>query len=86
MTSLFEELKDELQKILNISDFTPCNLQQEKIRFRVIQIRRNLGSEKSKTDGYNKLLMGYDRSPVRKFESYLRIVVALDEDGIQINL
>ena len=30
--------------------------------------------------------MGYARSPFRDFESYLRIVVGLDEDDIQLNL
>ena len=38
------------------------------------------------TDGYIILLMGYARSPFRDFESYLRIVVGLDEDDIQLNL
>ena len=32
------------------------------------------------------LLMDYGRSPFRDFESYLRIVVALDEDDIQLVL
>ena len=39
--------------------------------------------EKSKTDGYIILLMGYARSPFRDFESYLRIVVGLDEEDIK---
>ena len=30
--------------------------------------------------------MGYARSPFRAFESYLRIVVALDKEDIQLNL
>ena len=30
------------------------------------------------------LLIDYARSPFREFESYLRIVVALDEDDIQL--
>ena len=40
--------------------------------------------EKSSTDGYIILLMGYARSPYRDFESYLRIVIGLDEDDIQL--
>ena len=39
-----------------------------------------------KTDGYIILLMGYARSPFRDFKSYLRIVVGLDEDDIQLIL
>ena len=30
--------------------------------------------------------MGYARSPVRDFESYLRIIVGLDEDDIQLTV
>ena len=40
--------------------------------------------EKSSTDGYIILLLGYARSPFRDFESYLRNVVGLDEDDIQL--
>ena len=32
------------------------------------------------------ILMGYARSPFRDFESYLRMVVGLDEDDIQLVL
>ena len=45
-----------------------------------------LGSEKSSTDGYILLLLGYARSLFRDFESYLRIVIGLDEDDIQLIL
>ena len=40
--------------------------------------------EKSSTDGYIILFVGYARSPFRDFESYHRIVVGLDEDDIQL--
>ena len=42
--------------------------------------------EKSNTDGYIVVLLGFARSPFRGFESYLRIVVGLDEDDIQLTL
>ena len=42
--------------------------------------------EKSSTDGYIILLMGFARSPIRVFESYLRIVVSLDEEDIELKL
>ena len=41
---------------------------------------------KSSTDGYFILLMGYARSPIRVFESYLRIRAGLDEDYIHLIL
>ena len=82
----FEELKDELEEIFNNSDITPYHLQHEIIGPGIIQAYRKLGSEKSSCDGYFILLMGYARSPFRVFESYLRIVVGLDEDDIQLIL
>ena len=47
---------------------------------------KKVGLEKSSTDGCIILLMGYARSPFRDFESYLRIVVGLDEGDIQLIL
>ena len=53
---------------------------------RSINAYKNLSSEKRQTGGYYKLLMGYARSPFREFEGYLRNVVGLDEDDIQLIL
>ena len=80
----FTELKGELEEILSISDITPYHLQHEKIGPRIFETYRKLRLEKSSTDGYIIILMGYARSPFRDFESYLRIVVGLDEDDIQL--
>ena len=77
------ELKDEVEVILSISDFTPKHLQQEKLGPRFFQAYKKLGSEKSSLDGYLILLLGYARSAYRDFESYLRIYVVLEEDDIQ---
>ena len=81
-----EELKDELEEIHSISDITPYHLQHEEIGSRISQTYKELRSEKSSTDGYIILLMSYARSPFREFESYIRIVVGLDEDYIQLFL
>ena len=80
----FEGLKDELEEILRISDFTPYHLQQETMGPRINETYRKLRLEKSSTNGEIIFLMGYARSPYRDFESYLRIVVGLDEDDIQL--
>ena len=80
----FEELKDELEEILIIPNITGDLLEDETIGPRIIKTYWKLRSEKSSSDGYNILLMGYARSPIRNFESYLRIVVGLDEDDIQL--
>ena len=44
-----------------------------------------LRSEKSSTDGYLELLMGYARSQFRDFETNLRIFVGLDEKKFSTN-
>ena len=80
----FEELKDELEEIINISNFTDDHLEDETIGPRIIKAYWELKSEKSSTDGYIILLMGYARSLFRDFESYVRIIVGLDEDDIRL--
>ena len=82
----FEELKDELDEILSISDTTPYHLQHEKRRLRIIEAYRKLRLEKSNTDGSFIILMAYARPPFRNFEGCLRIVIGLDEDDIQLFL
>ena len=80
----FEELKDEVEEILNIPNITYDHLEDETIGRRIIKTYWDLRSEKSSTDGYINLLMGYARSLFRDFESYLRIVVGLDEHDIRL--
>ena len=82
----FIELKDELEEILNISHITPEHLQDEIIGPRIIDEYYKLSTEKINTDGYMILLLGYSRSLFRDFESYLRIVVGLEEEDIQLIL
>ena len=79
----FEKLKDELEKILSISNITPSHLQHANIGPRIIQTYKNVGSGKSSSDGYISILIGYARSPFWDFEKYLRVVVGLDDDDIQ---
>ena len=59
----FEELKDELEKLLNIPNFTDDQLEDAIIGPRIIRAHWKLRSEKSSTDGYIIFLMGYARSP-----------------------
>ena len=82
----FLVLKDELEEILNISHITPEHLQDEVLGPRIIDEYYKLSNEKKNSDGYMILLLGYARSPFRGFESYLRIVVGLDERDIQLIL
>ena len=80
------ELKDELEEILNISNITNDHLNDEIIGPRIIDAFIKLSNAKKNKDGYMILLLGYARSLFRDFESYLRIVVGLDEEDIQLIL
>ena len=82
----FLELKDELEEILNISHITSEHLDDEVLGPRIIDEFIKLSTEKKNTDGYMILLLGYSRSLFRDFESYLRIVVGLPEEDIQLIL
>ena len=82
----FLELKDELEEILDISHITNEHLDDEVLRPRIIDEFLKLSTEKRNNDGYMILLYGYTRSRFRDFESYLRIVIGLDEKDIQLIL
>ena len=82
----FEELKDEVEEILNIPEITDDHLEDETLAPRIAETYWKLRLHKTSHDGYIILLMGYARSPFRDFESYLRIVVGLEENDIQLIL
>ena len=82
----FEELKDELEEILNIPEITDDHLEDDTLAPRIIETYRKLRLDKSSHDGYIILLTGYINSSFRDFESYLRIMVGLEEDNIQLIL
>ena len=82
----FEELRDEVEEILNIPEITDNHLEDETLAPRIAETYRKLRNSKTSHDGYIILLMGYARSPFRDFESYLRIIVGLEEDNIQLIL
>ena len=82
----FLELKDELEEILNISHITIDHLDDEILGPRIIDEFIKLSNEKKNTDGYLILLFGYCASSFRDFESYLRLVIGLDEEDIRLIL
>ena len=79
----FEELKNELEEMLRISDITPSHLQHEKGN---IHAYKKLRSKISGTDGYIMFLLAHVRSPFRDIESYFRVLINLDEDDSQLIL
>ena len=82
----FLELKDEFEEIFKISHVSQEHLLDEIIGPRLIDEFLELSHEKKNSDGYVIFLLGYTSSPFRDFESYLRIVVGLDEEDIQLIL
>ena len=79
-----EELKDELEEILNFQNITDDDLEDETTGPHINKAYWKLRSEKSSTDGYIILLMGYARSLFRDFQSYFRVVVGLEEDDVRL--
>ena len=59
----FEEIKDELEEILDISNILSEHLKNDKIGPCIISACEKLETEKRQTEGYYKLLMAYARSP-----------------------
>ena len=82
----FEELRDEVEEILNIPEITDNHLEDETLAPRIAETYWILRISKTSHDDYIILLMGYARYPIRDFESYLRIIVGLEEDNIQLIL
>ena len=54
---LVDELKDEVDEVLNISKITPSHLQHDIIGPRINQTYKKLRSEKPSSDGYVILIM-----------------------------
>ena len=80
----FLEMKDEIEDIHIIPHITNEHLDDEMIGPRIIDEYYILSTEKMNTDGYMILLLGYSASLFRDFESYLRLVIGLDEEDIQL--
>ena len=80
----FLELKDELEEILNIRHITNQHLDDRIIGPCIVNDFIKLSIEKKNSDGYLILLLGYSASSFRDFEIYLRLVVGLSEEDIQL--
>ena len=79
-------MKDDLEGILGISDVSPKHLQYEIVGPRIFKAKQKLSSETRETDAYIAIWMGYARYPFKFFEPYLRLLVGLFEDDIQVFL
>ena len=82
----FGELKDEVEEIPSIPNITDDHLEEDTLGLQIAKTYWELRSDKSSHDGYINFLTGYAKSPFRDFESYLRIIIGLEEDKIQLIL
>ena len=82
----FTKILNALQEVFGVSDITPADLQHEQLGPRIIKRYRNLAIEKRQIDGVYMISMAYAHSQLRDFEKYLRIVVGVDDDDIQLIL
>ena len=82
----FEELKDEFEESFYIPEITDDHLEDETLAPHIAETYWKLRYHKTSHDGYIILLLGYAKSPFRDFESYLRIIVGLEENDIQLIL
>ena len=80
------ELKDEIGEILNIPNIRDDHLEDETLAPRIAETYWKLRSDKTSHDGYTILITGYANTSFRDFESYLRIIIGLEEDDIQLIL
>ena len=79
-------MKDTVAEILGLSNISLEDLLNELRGPNIIKLYRKLSTEENHTVGYCLLLKVYVHSSFRDFESYLRIVVGLDENDIQLKL
>ena len=80
------KIKDEPEEMFDFGDITPKHFQDEKTGPPIFKFYMILKSEKSSADAYLILITKYARSSFRDFEKYLRKVIGLDEDDIQLIL
>ena len=82
----FLELKDKLEENLKIPHITTEHLDDEILGPHIIDEYNKLSIEEKNRDGYMVFLLRYSASSFRDFESYLRPVVGLDEEDVQLIL
>ena len=82
----FTEMKGRIAELLDLESITPEDLEHKTTGPDIIEAYRKLLMEESQIDGYYFLLLIYTVSPLRDFESYLRILTGLNEDDIHLIL
>ena len=82
----YEKVKGEIEKVLDISDITATDLQDEIIGPIVIEEYRNQVPKRLKDEQCTRILSFYVRSIFQDFESFFRTEIGLVEDDIKLVL
>ena len=80
------KVRDEIEKVLDISDITASDLEHDIRLPKIIEEYRNQVTKRMKDDKYMDNLGFYVSSVFQEFESYLRREVDLVEDDIKLVL
>ena len=80
----YTELEDKVAEVRGLSDISFEHLSHEILGPDVFESYRKLSIEKSETGGYYNLLKKYLQTQIREIEIYLRILIGLYKDHIQL--
>ena len=81
-----EKVRDEIEKDLDIEDFTAADLQDEIIGPIIIEEYKEQVSKRMKDEQYMNILAIYTSSVFQDFESFLRTQIDLIEDDVKLVL
>ena len=82
----YEQVRDEIERDLDISDITAVDLQDDIVGPIIIDEYREQVTKRMKDDKYMETLARYTRSVFQDFESFLRTEVDLVEDDVKLVL
>ena len=82
----YEKVRDEIEKDLDIEDFTATDLQDDIIAPIIIEENKEQVSKRMKDEHYMNILAIYTSSVFQDFESFLRTQIDLVEDDIKLFL
>ena len=82
----YEEVRDEIERDLDISDITAEDLEDDIIGPIIIEEYKEQETKRMNDRGYMNILAGYTHSVFQDFESFLRTQIDLVEDDIELVL
>ena len=82
----YEKDRDEIEKVLDTSDITATDLQDDIIGPGIIEEYKEQVTKRMEDGAYMNTLAGFPSSVFQDFESYLRTEIDLVEDDIKLVL